>query len=81
MTPTPVVARLPLLPPNLLPDQLAAVPPPPVNDYRPQIIAELPEIEDIPLDAAAIGTNAFLESAGATEIVRQFEMLKRIDGP
>lgn len=31
------------------------------------------------IDARDAGTNAFLEAAGATEIVQQFEMVKRLD--
>ena len=38
-------------------------------------------IRALNIDARDLGTNSFLESAGATEIVRQFEMLKRIEGP
>jgi len=31
-----------------------------LGEYRPPIVAALPEIEDVPFDAAALGTNAFL---------------------
>jgi hypothetical protein len=56
-TPTPVVAQLPLLSLNTLPAVPASAQ---LSEYRPQIIAALPELEDVPLDAAALGTNAFL---------------------
>jgi hypothetical protein len=58
-TATPVIPRLP--PASIGPDQqLQPPPPPPPSEYRPQIIAELPEIEDIPVSAEALGTNAAL---------------------
>jgi hypothetical protein len=57
---TPVVAQLPVIPASIAPQLPQPPPPAPPSEFRPRIVAAVPEIEDIPVDAAALGTNAAL---------------------